>query len=110
MITVLKPATEGSSYIIEAQLFDEQNEPVMPTTVSWSLRNRRGEIVNNRQSVFVSPDTEFRIVLTRDDLLVSDGDWRHVTVKGEYDSSAGSGLSFASEVAFEITDLLGVPE
>lgn len=90
-------ATEQGTYVINVALEDEDGNAVTPTTMSWTLTDKDGNVVNDREDVVVtSPSSSEDIVLSGDDLQITStlGTLRLFTVKGTYSSSIGTGLPF----------------
>jgi hypothetical protein len=108
MVTLSTNAVDGSTYIITATFTDEDGNSVTPNTLTWSLRNGAGNIVNEREDVSVTPAASVEVVLSGDDLLYSDGHARYFTLSGTYDSDAGTGLPLRAEAYFLIDNLVGV--
>lgn len=108
MVTLSTNATDGSTYVVTATFTDEAGDSVVPNTLTWSLRDGTGGIVNSRDEVSLSPAASVTIVLQGDDLLYADGATRYLTVEGDYDSTNGSGLPLTAEVRFSVDNLVGV--
>lgn len=103
-------AIEEGTYIITASFTDEDGEAVVPDAVAWTLTDRLGNVINDREDVVFTPATSVEIVLTGDDLAIGTrGSLRIVTIEGTYDSDAGSGLHLKDEVRFQIDNLTHVP-
>lgn len=110
MPTVLTTnAIEQSTYIITASFTDEDGSDVTPKTLTWTLTDEAGNVINSRQDVALTPNTSVEIVLSGDDLVVSTyGTKRIVTVEGTYDSDAGTDLPLRDQVRFTIDNLVAV--
>jgi hypothetical protein len=107
----LANAVEKSTYGITVPFVDEDGEAVTPTTAVWTLSDDRGNVINSRSDVAISPlASTVQIVLTGADLALSANDRGHrrFTVKATYNSSLGSGLALNSEVRFWIEPLVNV--
>lgn len=101
-----KKAVEGSTFILTASFFDEDEVEVTPNAgMVWTLTNGRGVVVNNREDVDVVEDTSVDIVLQGDDLMIEDGRYRILTLEGTYNSDLGSNLPLKDQVIFEIHNL-----
>lgn len=101
---------EGSSLIVTASFKDESGKAVTPESVTWTLVDRTGTIINSRQDVSVTPSSSVSIALTGDDLKRSGagaGD-RFLVVKGTYDHPDHGLLDIVDEYHFTIEDLKGV--
>lgn len=102
-------AREKSTYIVTAAFTDEEGIAVTPTSVTWTLTNATGTIINSREDISATPGTSIDIVLTGDDLAIgTNGTSRVVTVEAVYNSDAGTGLTLKEECRFAIADLLNV--
>ncbi len=106
-------ALEESTYVITASFTDEDGAAVVPNTatVTWTLTDLDGTVINLRSAVAVSSASTITIVLSGDDLslLVSDDSGvRKVLVQAQYDSSIGSDLPLNDEVQFTIDPLVAV--
>lgn len=107
-ITATK-AEAGGTFIVTCAFTDEDDSPVAPDTLTWSLYNSDGEIINSREDVAIeSPSTSEDIVLYGDDLVVGvghDEDECHLIINGTYTSSAGAGLPLRNQLNFYVVDL-----
>jgi len=101
-------AVEESTYIVTATFLDEDENLVVPNTMTWSLTDIDGTVVNSREDVSETPASVVSIVLTGDDLAVSGDRTRVVTVSATYDSSYGSGLYLKAAALFDIENLVAV--
>lgn len=45
----------GASWILRVSFFDENDTPVIPNSIKWSLVDSEGNIINGRDEVAVSP-------------------------------------------------------
>ena len=101
--------TEESTVVITCAFTDEDDTPVAPVTLSWSLTDQWGNIINANDKVSVAtPTSSEDVVLTGDDLAIIDEDKdqkRVFTVFATYNSSAGSGLHLKDSVWFDVEEL-----
>ena len=98
-------AVEKSTIVITASFHDEAGSPMIPSTISWSLLDEQGEVVNNRNDVVVEPSTSINIVLTGDDLDIKKNEIaesRTCVISGRYNSSYGTDLHYSDSVFFQI--------
>lgn len=101
-------AFERSSYVISVAFKDDNGTAVTPNKVSWDLSTLGGTIINNRLNVSETPATSIDIVLSGSDLrtLASEGNrqivGRLVTIRGSYDSAAGTDLELSGDVKFDL--------
>ncbi|MBW1989260.1 MAG: hypothetical protein JRI97_06910 [Deltaproteobacteria bacterium] len=106
-------AVEKSSFIVRASFTDAEGNPMVPATLSWTLTNAEGSVINGRHDVSVgSPACPQDIVLSGDDLALygaNDRGARVLTLKGTYYCSlAGESLPFTDSARFFIQDLSAV--
>ena len=102
---LIMPAVEKSTIVITASFHDEAGSPMIPSTISWSLLDDQGEIVNNREDVVVEPSTSIDIVLSGDDLDIKKNEIaesRICVISGRYNSSYGTDLHYYDSVFFQI--------
>jgi hypothetical protein len=105
-------ATERGTYIIPVTFYDESGQLMVPTTITWSLRDKNGNIVNGRsaQSIITSVSSVI-IVLKGDDLVAGQVEknsecTRTITIEGTYDSVYGQDFPFVEEASFTIRPLI----
>ncbi len=103
-------AIEESTYIITAIFTDDSGVAMTPLTLTWSLTDLDGTIINSRNKVTATVATSYDVVLSGDDLALSAGDSgnRRLLMEGTYTSSAGTGLPFRKTYQFAIENLVGV--
>jgi len=102
-------AVEESTFIVTATFTDEDDDYVSPNSLTWTLTDGDGNIVNSREDVVVSsPSTSEDFVLTGDDLVVAGSSVRILTLEADYNSDAGSGLKLKDQVQFFIHNLPAV--
>lgn len=100
---------EKSTAVVRVTFFDENGNNATPTSVTWTLTNDLGTVVNSREDVVSTPGTYVDILLYGDDLDIgSYGQNRVLTVKSIYDSSLGNDLPLNGEFRFAIEDLLKI--
>jgi len=106
--TLTTRAVEGSTYIVTAAFEDEDENAVTPNDLTWTLTDRHGNVINDREDEVITPDTSVDIVLTGDDLQVGDDERATVltvTIEGTYDSDAGTDLELKDSTTFPIDGL-----
>lgn len=102
-------ADEESTYVVSAAFTDEDGDSVVPSSVTWTLTDWLGNVVNSRENVTITPAASVDIVLSGDDLAIgTHGINRRVTVRATYNSSAGTGLPLRAECYFQISNLKNV--
>lgn len=108
--TLTTRAVEKSTFIITAAFTDEDDAAVVPNSITWSLTDKDGNVVNSRSAESETPATSVDIVLGGDDLALTEhaDNERILTVETDYDSSLGSGLALRDEVRFRIAPLANV--
>jgi hypothetical protein len=111
--TLATHAKEQSTYSISASFTDEDDEAVAPKTLSWTLTDISGTVINERENVNIpSPSASEDIVLSGADLALQSNEStqgvRVFTVEGTYDSDAGSDLPLNDEIRFIVDGLVAV--
>jgi len=106
-------AGEESTFAVSATFTDDAGTPVAPDTLTWTLSDLAGSIINGRNQVSVaSPAATTTIVLSGADLVLQVGEVSHgsrrFTVEGTYTSSLGAGLPITGECEFVIQDFINV--
>ena len=108
----VSPYEEGS-LVISMTFRDEDLSLVKPQTLTWTLTDESGAVVNSKENIAVTGsdlDTTVNVALTGDDLAIIAGVGllRIFTIKGTYDSTYGTGLNLTDVVKFNISDLKAV--
>jgi hypothetical protein len=107
--TLTTRAIDKSTYVINCAFTDENGAPVIPESISWTLTNDVGTVINSRTSVDIAvPAASVDIVLSGEDLDYTDGAARVLTVNAVYDSSLGSNLPLKDSVRFMVSNLVAV--
>lgn len=103
-------AAEEGTYVVTAAFTDEDGDAATPTSITWSLFDDRGEVINSRSNVAVAtPASSVNIVLTGDDLSIgSNGAYRQIVLSWVYDSDLGSDLVGRQVATFEIENIFGI--
>lgn len=98
-------AKNESTYIVLADFTDEDGAAVVPNSVTFSLTNAAGTIINSRDDVSVTPAASIAIVLSGADIDREDGADRIVTIEALYNSATyGSDLPLNDQGKFTISD------
>lgn len=109
-------AQERSTYVVTVNFIERSSDisespvTIVPNSIFWSLLDKDGNIVNNRDAIQISPAVKVSIILHGDDLALS-GDYseeRYLVITGTYDSPFGSDLEFVQELSFQIDNLIVV--
>ena len=105
-------ATEESTYIVSSAFTDEDGNALVPTSITWTLTDMDGSVINSREDVAVAvPAATIYVVLSGDDLAVGATEAnpvRIVTISAVYTSSYGVGLPLKKAAAFKIENLISV--
>ncbi len=113
MTTNLKTAIERSSYFPIASFFDEDLATEDVKTLTWTLTDIFGNIINGRDAVVVAePSSVETIVLSDGDLAVFGDDdrlKRLITFEATYDSVLGSDAALKGVGEFTIIPLVAIP-
>lgn len=111
MTTLTIVAPEHGSYPITASFSDTEGTAFTPKTLSWSLLDIIGTVMNGRDKVSLTPSgTYYTVVLQGDDLIYDAGAVPGVRIfymEGTYDSVYGNDQEFRAECQFSIEDLIG---
>ena len=108
-VSILDNVNEKSTKVIPVSFQDEDEAAVTPNSISWTLTNETGTIINSRENVSVTPASTINIVLSGDDLAIGDnGMSRRLLVYALYDSAYGSDLSLRAVAKFDINNLVAV--
>ena len=104
------PAEEGTAKVAVSAFTDEAGANITPSTITWTLTDRRGTVINARTAVSVTPAASVAFLLTGDDLAVTTdtSTVRHLLITWTYNSTLGSGLTGRAVAVFEIEQLVGV--
>ena len=107
--TLTVTATESSTYIVNATFTDEEGDPLTPTSLTWTLTDDEGNVINSRSAVVVSsPASSNDIVLSGDDLDPGDSEQADLifTTNATYNSSLGSGLPLVAQCKIPVSGLV----
>ena len=96
---------DESSATITFTYTGEDGTAVTPTSVTWTLTDLLGKIINSREDVsIVTPSTSNTFLLSGDDLDGSDGEGRIVTCNAVYTSETyGAGIPLREQGHFSIS-------
>lgn len=107
--TLTTNAIDGSTYVVTAAFTDAAGSAVVPDSITWTLSDGAGNVVNSRTAVAVAvPAASNDIVLSGADLDYDDGAERVLTVEAVYDSDEGDDLPLKAECHFRVDDLVNV--
>jgi hypothetical protein len=111
--TLTTKADEASTYVVRATYYDDNNSAVTPTSVTWTLTDGDGNVVNSRQDIsIVAPSTYNDIVLGATDLRChsTKDETRNLIVEYIYTSTTGAGLPGTAQVSFIVQKIQKVIE
>lgn len=110
MIALETQAPEEGAYSIALTFKDESGTALIPTTLTWTLTDEEGTVINSRSAVSLTPAATTNVVMYGADLSVTDTKKRRriVTINGTYTSTYGTGLPLTEEIRFSIRDMLKV--
>tara|TARA_R100000655_G_scaffold71272_1_gene109656 strand:+ start:519 stop:860 length:342 start_codon:yes stop_codon:yes gene_type:complete len=109
-----KIANEESTFFIDASIYDENENAITPTSLTWSLFDTEGNVINSREDVSIANlSSVVEIVLSGDDLALSNSETsamikRYLVVQGTYDDSNSDSRSLTEEFIFFIKNLTGI--
>ena len=106
-------APERGTFGILCTFTDEDGDALTPDTLTWTLTDVDGLVVNSRQDIEVSSiSSATTIVLSGADLAVTDasdrGRKRRFAIEGTYDSDLGNDMPLTGECEFTIDAYAGV--
>lgn len=82
------------------------------TSLYWWLTDFNGTVINSRSRVEISQANPFYVVLTDEDLQITDKtkgeNNRLLTIRGTYNSTLGTDLPFTYSISFEVLNELVV--
>lgn len=102
---------ERGTAVVQCVFTDEEGNSVAPDSLTWTLSDRAGTIINSREDEeVVDLAATVNIVLSGDDLAILPTEAvayaeRIVTIKGTYDSTYGNDLPLRHEEMFYIANL-----
>ena len=109
MQKTFETAPELGSYPIQIQITDSSNSVIVPDSATWSLFDKRGNVINQRENVVVAPATLTNVLLSGDDLKIgSFGIDRFFLFEFTYTSTLGSGIPDNEKLSFQIEERRGL--
>jgi len=102
-----KSAIEESTFAATVVFTDVDGDSVTPDSISWTLTNDAGTVINSREDVAIgSPAASVDITLQGDDLAMLTGEgrtaMRYLTVDEVYDSDLADNLPGKQYAQFEL--------
>lgn len=105
---------EGTKSITLSNFIDELKAPATMKTLTWTLVDLDGAVINDRLNVPLTPAATVSFAVYGDDLVLSGSTSRdrkrRITIKGTYDSTLGDDLPLTAECEFEIEQFAGIPQ
>ena len=104
-------ANEKGTIVITCVFTDEDGDAVVPNTISWTLTDGAGDVVNSREQVSVAvPASTTNIVMSGDDLELEATDTsqyidRYFLIEAAYNSTYGTDLPLRDSAYFKIENL-----
>lgn len=109
MQKTFEKASEFGSYPVTINILDSNGNSVIPDTANWSLFDKRGNVVNSRLNVVVTPGTDTNILLQDNDLKIgSFGVDRFLLFEYTYTSTFGAGIPDNEKLFFQIEERRGL--
>ena len=108
-LTLTTKAREGGVFGVTVSFKDTDGAAVTPDSASWSLYSKTDQIVNSRADVSIAaPSTSNTIVLSGNDLRLSDTDKRKLVVTYQYDSATlGNNVVDVVQISFDVEAVAG---
>jgi len=104
-------AYEGGTTEVTVIFKDQDGVTFTPKTLTWTLYDGGGNVVNSRSAVSVTPASTVSIVLSGDDLVMVnealDKEVRTVKFNGTYDTGAYTDLPFVEPKRFFLVNVEG---
>ena len=109
-LTLTTKAREGGVFGVTVSFKDtDSTTAVTPDSASWSLYSKTDQIVNSRTDVSIAaPSTSNTIVLSGNDLRLTDTDKRKLVVTYQYDSATlGNNVVDVVQISFDVEAVAG---
>lgn len=108
--TITNQVPEEGSIGYAVAFTDEEGTALVPDSITWTLTDQVGNVINSRSAEVVTPASSVTIVLSGDDLTIGNyGTRRVLLVEYVYTSTLGTSLPDKHEVHFQITNFVAVP-
>jgi hypothetical protein len=107
-------ATEGGSVFVTAEFTDRNESDVVPNSITWSLTDEDGDIINSREDIaIVTPAASVTIEISGDDLpwegnYPSELYYLYVLFKAVYDEADATDVPQNQEKRIAVSNLRGV--
>lgn len=99
---------EGGTLFVTAAFIDEEGASIAPHTLTWTLTNKKGNVINDRENVPIdTPGESETVVLTGDDLVLAHDadDFVILQFRGLYDSDIEHDLVIIEEAEIPVTNI-----
>jgi hypothetical protein len=105
-------AVEKSTFAVVCAFTDENSVAVVPDSVTWSLVDDAGTVINSLTDQSESPAATVTIVLSGDDLQLLDQDnaseQRYLEISAVIDTDLGSNLPLKDRAEFKVINLKSI--
>lgn len=112
MASLAVNAKDKSTIGVTATFTDADGSSVVPVSITWTLTDKEGTIINNRDQVVVAtPAASIDIVLSGDDLDIGNtlgAGYVVLLVESVINSVLGNGLPYKDQVNVLIDDLVAI--
>lgn len=95
---------EGGTIGVVVSFEDDNGDPAVPNTLTYTLRDAYEEIINSKDKETLTPDTSVTVPLYGDDIPAGKV---YFIIEGDYDSDLGSGLPLKGYATLNILRLPG---
>jgi hypothetical protein len=109
--TLTTRAVRNSTYVINIAPKDEDDTAVTPDSVTYTLTDRDGNVINSiEDTAIATPSTSMDVVLSGDDLGFQTSEagmytvTRYFTVTAQYDSDLEDNLPLIDTAIFTVVD------
>lgn len=104
-------AYEGSTAQATVTFKDQDASTFTPKTLTWTLYDGAGDVVNSRSAVSITPASTVSVVMSGADLAMNDEtldrEVRTIKFEGTYDSGSYTDLPFALPLRFFLKNVEG---
>lgn len=108
-ITLSDKVPDGSACVATATFTDEAGDAVIPDSITWSLYDQDGTIVNSKEDVaVVTPAASVDVLIEGENNLYSGGHKRTIVFKAVVDLAAGNNQDSNESATYQILDIPGV--
>lgn len=102
---LIPAAVEGDTYPVYLEFTNRiTGDSAVPDTLSWTLTDTAGTVINSRNGVSLTPAAAVYVVMSGLDLAVAGAtpEDRVLTVSGTYDATYGDNLPIRREFRFQV--------